>query len=97
MIERYAFISNENYEIYAMDRWPDAINVGENYKMVQFIDTIEPDLIDYIESLGFTAKYPTAPEAIIAIDKGLSGPFVSDRAIAGDIVNYFNPDEGYLE
>ena len=91
MIERYAFITNKNHREYVEVRWPDAIKVGGDYRMIQFTDTEEPDLMDYIKSLGLTPKNLTDLEVISSMSLGALGPYVADRASAGFIVDYFNP------
>lgn len=90
MIERYAFITNENHALHVNDKWPDAIFVGDSYRMVQFTDKDEPDLIDYIESIGFKAKHLNVSETISSMKGKLLGPFVCNHYDASLVVGNFN-------
>ena len=96
MIEKYAFITNENYELHSTSMWPSAIAVGAKYRMVQFTDKDEPDLIDYIESLGFAAKYLDGESTISSLNNGDLGPFVCNHLDASLVVHYFNENSGEM-
>lgn len=90
-IEEYAFITNENYDLYAADKWPDAIPVGDNYKMIQFSSDDEGYLISWVESLGFTVNNFNGEKTIEEMNSVKLGPFLCDHKAATKVVHYFNP------
>lgn len=90
-VEEYAFITNENHDLYAADKWPYAIPVGDNYKMVQFSSDDKSSLIEWSESLGFTVKNFSGDETIEKMKQVSPGPFLCDHKAASEVVYYFNP------
>jgi hypothetical protein len=93
MIEKYAFITNENYELHVQSIWPNAITVGENYRMIQFSENEEAGLISMAESLGFTCKNISAEYMIDEMESVNNGPFKCSHADASIVVTHFNPPE----
>jgi len=93
LIEKYAFITNENHSLHSESSWPRAISVGNDFKMVQFTNEDETNLIKFIESLGFTAKYLSGDEIIKQMNAKSLGPFVCDIADAIHVVSFFNPQD----
>ena len=91
MIEKYAFITNNNYDEHAQIMWPNAISVGANYKMVQFADINEARLEVWVDSLGGDCKVLSASAMIAEMELVLDGPFNSNYANAADVLYYFNP------
>ena len=91
MIEKYAFITNENYYLYAVNEWPYAISVGDNYKMVQFAYIEEQQLTDFVLSIGFECQHIQGDEIIEGMENLKRGPFVCDYQDASMVVHHFNP------
>lgn len=90
-MEKYAFITNENHALHVKSKWPDAISIGNNYRMVQFAGSDEPELIALAESLGFAVKRLSLADTILVMDNLNLGPFICTHEQAVGVVNYFNP------
>ncbi len=93
MIEKYAFITNENHTLHVTGKWPDAISVGNNYKMVQFADINEAQLEQWVNELGYQCKDLDAPTMIAEMEQLKEGPFNSNHADAVTVVNHFRPPQ----
>ena len=91
MIEKYAFITNANYEAHAKQLWPHAIAVGDKYRMVQFASINEVQLTKWVRSLGFENKFLGALDTIAEMESNSPGPFACNYTIAIAVVNHFNP------
>lgn len=91
MIEKYAFITNNNYDTHGRALWPHAISVGDNYKMVQYASINQEQLNAWVESLGFESKYLNAADTITAMEANEPGPFNCNHSTAIEVVEYFTP------
>lgn len=89
--EGYAFITNANYESYAMDKWPNSISAGSGYKVISFAKVDEQELTDFVESLGFACRHLSAQETIDNMTQVNHGPFVVYGQDVHSVIEYFSP------
>lgn len=89
--EGYAFITNANYNNYAMNEWPNSISAGSNYKLITFAKVDEQELTDLVGSLDFTCKHLSAQETIDNMIQLNQGPFVVYGQDVHAVLNSFNP------
>jgi len=96
LIEKYAFITNASYELHGSN-WPNAVSVGDNYKLIQYTyqginDPLDEEALqDFVDSIGAIAKHEFDSTALIPkMETGQEGPFVCFIDVCREIINHFN-------
>jgi hypothetical protein len=91
--EGYAFITNQGWFDHLSDMYPDAIEVGDSYRMIQYCMKDEQGLIDLSDSLGFEAKRFSSQNTITSMELGSLGPFIVYGDDVHTVVDHFNQAE----
>lgn len=91
-VKRFAFVTVEAYEQieFIKSRWPQTVNVNDNYKVVNYLLDEESNLKAFTKSLGFEVKELGVVGTIDAINKGEQGPFICGHADALEVINNYS-------
>lgn len=99
LIEKYAFITNASYALHGAN-WPDAISIGDNYKLIQYTyeginDPLDEEALQaFVDSIGAIAKHEFDSSTLIPkMELGQEGPFVCYIGVCREVINHFNPPQ----
>lgn len=88
--QRYAFVTNEGWELSLSERWPDAPTYGE-YKLLVFAGSDLASIETEYSEAEF--KYLSVNETIEQMNIGAIGPFICNLEQAREIAAHFTPNE----
>lgn len=91
--EGYALITSGGYDLYAKNNWPHAITVGDDYRLIAFAKTDEPNIIEMLTNLGLSVQWFNAVVTISKMELKEDGPFVVYGQDVHTVINHFNPQE----
>ena len=88
--EGYAFITNQGWTDHLQDRFPDAISVGDNYRMIQFVRADERGMVEFAEVIGISEKRLSADQTVSAMEALQQGLFIVYGDDVHRVVDHFN-------
>ena len=91
-VRMYAFITNDSYEEMELtqNRWPSTASAGDNYKVVNFIESEFLELSNYVERLGFAVKKLSVQDTLLSMSALELGPFICNHSDTIAILNTLN-------
>lgn len=90
--EVYAFVTDQGWLDHLSGRFPYAVNVGADYRMIQFARSDEAAMVQFAEALGFSVKHHSAIDTITAMEARSVGPFIVYGGDVHGVVDHFNSD-----
>ncbi len=85
--QKYAFVTNQGWELSLSERWPDAPTYGD-YKLLVFAGSDLASIEAEYSEADF--KYLAARETIDQMEQGAIGPFICDINQAREIAKHFS-------